>query len=40
MKKFSLIFGWLASLVLVAGLAANLAMKNQWAAFEVELNKN
>lgn len=40
MKKFALIIGWLVSLVLVAGLAANLTMKNQWAAFEVELNQN
>jgi hypothetical protein len=39
MKKFALIFGWLISLILVASLAANLAKKNQWAAFEVELNK-
>lgn len=38
MKKFALILGWLASLVLVAGLAANLAMKNQRAAFGVALN--
>lgn len=40
MKKFTLIFGWLASLILVAGLAANLSKRSQWAAFEVELNKN
>jgi hypothetical protein len=39
MKKLALILGWLASLVLVAGLAANLAMKNQRAAFGVALNE-
>jgi hypothetical protein len=39
MKKTALILGWLASLVLVSGLAANLAMKNQRAAFGVALNK-
>ena len=40
MKKFALIISWLASLVLVAVLAANIAMKNQWTAFGVELDKN
>lgn len=39
MKKYALIFGWLASLVLVAGLAANFAMKGRWKAFGFELDK-
>ncbi len=39
MKKFALIFGWLTSLVFVAGLAANFAMKGQWKAFGFELDK-
>ena len=37
MKKFALVLGWLVSLVLVAGLAANSAMKNQRSAFGVAL---
>lgn len=39
MKKYALIFGWLISLVLVAGLAANFALKGQWKAFGFELDK-
>src|SRR5512138_2704693 len=39
MKKYALIFGWLTSLVLVAGLAAHSAMKGEWKAFGFELDK-
>ena len=39
MRKYVLIFGWLMSLVLAAGLAANFAMKGQWKAFGFELDK-
>jgi hypothetical protein len=39
MRKVTLAIAWLVSLVVVAGLASNAALKNQLAAFGIELDK-